>query len=77
MAINALPGIGDTVMDGQVTVLDMKEGRAYDQILIFGHWATNPITPYATWLYDPANGALYSGHYFAIRDAAEADFITR
>lgn len=77
MALTALPGIGDAVMDGKVLILDMKEGRAYGQILIFGHWIDNAVTPYATWLYDPVNGALHSGHYFAIRDAAEADFIER
>jgi hypothetical protein len=74
MALNVLPGIGDTI--GDATILDMREGAAYGSIVMLGLW-DNPATPFATWLYNPVQGTLYSGHYFTIRDAAEAEFETR
>jgi|JI10StandDraft_1071094.scaffolds.fasta_scaffold80819_6 hypothetical protein len=74
MAVTLLPGIGDTI--GDATVLDMREGAAYGHVVVLGLW-DNPVTPFATWLYDPERAILYSGHYFAIRDAAEVDFATR
>ena len=72
MSVTMLPGIGDTI--GDATIIDMRD-PGNGPIVVLGLWA-NPATPFATWLLDPARG-LYSGHYFAIRDAAEQDYADR
>lgn len=73
MAVHALPGIGDTI--GDATIVDMRLTTSGD-IVVLGLWA-HPSRPFATWLYDPVRASLYSGHYFAIRDAAEQDYNDR
>ena len=73
MAVHALPGIGDTI--GDVTIVDMRLTSTGD-IVVLGLWS-QPARPFGTWLYDPAESRLHSGHYFTIRDAAEQDYLDR
>ena len=73
MGLRLLPGIGDTI--GRATIIDMRDPGS-GPIVVVGLW-DSPVTPFATWLLDAERGALYAGHYFAIRDAAEADFLDR
>ena len=77
MALNVLPGIGDTLAheSGTATIIDMRLTPNGD-IVVLGLWSTE-AAPFATWLYDPIAARLYSGHYFAIRDAAEQDYEDR
>lgn len=70
-----LPAIGDTLNVGGVPtrILDMKQNHA---IIVLGH-RDHPVHAFATWILDPANGSLYSGHYWDNRAAAERDFSER
>lgn len=73
--MKALPAIGDTITIGgeAVQILAMKES-GYSLILL-GTW--REPRPFATWLYDPTNGAAFSGRYWQRRDIAETDFRDR
>lgn len=73
--IGSVPKVGQTLLDGEVIVVAVGESKAGD-ITILGE-RVHPLHPYATWLYDPAHKALYTGHYFEDLGAAWDDLIAR
>lgn len=73
--IGVVPKVGQTLLDGDVIVVAVGTSKAGD-ITILGQ-RNHPLHPYATWNYDPAYKALYTGHYFEDLGAAWDDLIAR
>ena len=73
--IGVVPQVGQALLDGQAIVIAVGRSRG-DEIVILCE-RDHPLHPYATWNYDPAYRALYTGHYHEDLGAAWEDFNSR
>ena len=57
----------------RAAVPDLAEPRD----IIFCHLPHNPLTPYATWVYDITQDDGYHGHYLRTYEEGLVDFVKR
>lgn len=74
--MNRVPNPGEKISleTGDATVFEVRQ-RYGDVTILAGR--DHPVHPFATWKWDPHNGALYAGRYFERLADAEVDYDQR